>query len=890
MLILGHLVFGKKQNAKYPATIKIELQDSKSDSAKIKILNEKVNSYKYSNAAQGLKYGNEALELAKKNHWDKETAIAHSNIGTCYATLLNYSQAHFHYQKALTIYQKTSNQNDIAVTYKEIALTYSSQKKYAEALIYFEKALKKYQSLDNKSLIVYSLNDIANLYFIQNNYQKAIEYYNQSIALNKAIKDMNGYAYCLTRLGEINTIEKKYTNAAYYYTKAVNSYDKSQIENRDNALKQLSNVYLLLSKSDKKNTAIYLALSSKMLKKISPKGNTQYSQSVESLKESLKSAVSDTAKINILNKIATKYFYSDPKAGLRYGENALKLAKKINWKLGIAVANDNIGICQWVLSDYPKAISNFYSSLKNYEELKNENGISGVYNNLGLIHIEIKNYKQAFVYFNIAYKINKKTGNKVLMVYNLNNIADAFYSQGNLTKALAYYNLSKELNESMNDHNGLAYVYTAIGKIYSKQKDYNKALELYNKALISYDDRQNYNKGKIYIEMGNTYMDMASDDPNQKKHYLNLSEQSLLKANAVFLGIGALDKINECNLKLYENQKAQGNYEKSLLYYEKYSVLKDSILYNESQNKLINLQSKREIDLKDKQIEIQNLKINSDSRKVYLLVTVTGTIAILLIVFFWLYVNKRSSNELLLEKNKEITSINKQKDKFFSIIAHDLRGPFNGFLGLTELLAEDINEMEKEEIQFAAVNMRSSANNLNRLLENLLEWSKMEQGLIPFLPQDYNLGEEVKECVTALQDAADKKAITIEASIENTLKIFADQHLLQSVLRNILANAIKFTPKQGKIKIAANEDPKKTIISISDSGIGMDAKILENLFQLDKKTNRKGTDDEPSSGLGLILCKEFVEKHGGEIWVESEENMGSTFYFSFPKNNLTNTI
>jgi signal transduction histidine kinase/uncharacterized protein HemY len=882
MLILGNLVYGQDQNAKKLTVLKNRLQTTKADTSKIKILNEIVTTSKYTNAQEGLKYGNEALALAEKKHWDKEIASILSNIGTCYATLFNYNQANIHFQKALLIYQKMSNQEGIAATYKDIALTYSSQKKYPEALSYFEKTLKKHQSIGNQSLVVYSLNDIANLYFIQNNNQKALEYYKQSSIINQEIKDSNGYAYSLSRIGEIHVKEKNYTKAVSYFTKSIEKYDKNQSENIDNTLKKLNNAYLLMAKSDSKNKNKYIVLSKKTLERLSSK-QEQYSKSVETLKADLKTTTTDTVRINILNRIASSYFYTNPKEGISYGEAALNLATKINWKKGIALANDHLGVCQWVLTDYTKALNYFFQSLTAYEDLKDQNGISGALNNLGLVNVEIKNYKQAFKYFDKAYEINKKTNNKILMVYNLNNIAVAYYNQKKYTKALEYYNKSKDLNISMYDSNGLGYCYSKIGKIYSDQKKYTKSLYYLKEALNSYDKGQTYNIGNTFIEVGISYYKMALENPNNKKELLAQSVQYLDNAVNLFAETGILDRLSICYFELYKVTKEQGNFAKSLNYFEKYNVLNDSLFSNESKNKLANLQSMREIDVRDKQIEIQNLKINSDSRKVYLLVIITATIALLFVLFFWLYINKRSTNQLLLDKNKEISDINKQKDKFFSIIAHDLRGPFNGFLGLTELLAEDIDDMDKEEIQFAAVNMRSSANNLNRLLENLLEWSRMEQGLIPFDPQQNMLSSVVNDCIATLEVAANKKEIKIKTNIPKETNIFADNNILHAVIRNILSNAVKFTPKGGEIIIEGKENNKNTTISIKDSGIGMDAKILENLFQLDVKTNRKGTDDEPSSGLGLILCKEFVEKHGGQIWVESEENKGSTFYFSFPK-------
>lgn len=889
LIIIGNFAYSQDRNSELVTTLKIKLQKTTVDTVKINILNQIANTYRYSNAPEGLKYGNKALALAENVRWKKGIAEANENLGICNQTASNFSEAINHLQKALEFYKQVPKQSAVSRTLKNIALVYLAQKKYPEALSYFEKTLKINKLSNDKVLIVYCLNDIADVYFKQNEHSKALEYYNQSIKINEEIKDNNGLAYCYTRIGGIYSNKKEYPKAVDYLSKALEKYDKNQTENIDNALKQLSETYLLMSASDAKNKNRYVALSKKALKHISSK-QQQYSQSIDSLKESLEKATADTTRINILNRLASSYSYTNPKEGIPYGEKALKLATKIHWKKGMAFAYNRLGVCQWVLTDYNKAINYFYKSLSVYKEINDQNGISEAYNNLGLVYVEIKKHNQGFKYFHLAFEINKKTGNIISMVYNLNNIATAHFDLKNYDKALEYYTNSKELNLSMFDLNGLGYCYSKIGKIYSAKKEYTKSLEYFHKALNSYDKDQTYNIGDNCLEMGNAYYKMALDNPKNKKQLLEQSVRYLSEAVDLFLKTDVLDRLSLCNFELYKVKKEQGHFNEALYFYEKHNSIKDSLFSNESQNKLANLQSEREIDLRDKQIEIQNLKINSNSRKVYLLVTITISIAILFILFFWLYISKRATNELLVSKNEEISNINKQKDKFFSIIAHDLRGPFNGFLGLTELLAEEIDDMDKEEIQFAAINMRSSANNLNRLLENLLEWSRMEQGLIPFSTQEFNLDEVVRECVAPLQDAADKKDIVIETIIDQTLKIFADHHILQSVIRNVLSNAVKFTPRRGIIKIKAKEDDKNTTISIKDSGIGMNSKMIENIFKLDVKINRKGTDDEPSTGLGLILCKEFVEKHKGKIWIESEEGKGSTFHFSFPKFNTIMTI
>ncbi len=241
--------------------------------------------------------------------------------------------------------------------------------------------------------------------------------------------------------------------------------------------------------------------------------------------------------------------------------------------------------------------------------------------------------------------------------------------------------------------------------------------------------------------------------------------------------------------------------------------------------------------------------------------------------------------EQLQKSEDNLLNINAEKDKFFSIIAHDLRGPFSGFLGLTQIMAEDLPNLTMDEIQDFSLSMKNSATNLFSLLENLLEWARMRQGLIPFEPKLIQLLPMVDESVRMIHESAKCKEIEITSYIQNDLAIYADRNTLQTVIRNLISNAVKFTPKGGKINIFSKATAEKSVeISVKDSGIGMSCLMVENLFRLDVKTNRLGTEGEPSTGLGLMLCKEFVEKHGGKIWVESKEGKGATFYFTIPYN------
>ena len=238
--------------------------------------------------------------------------------------------------------------------------------------------------------------------------------------------------------------------------------------------------------------------------------------------------------------------------------------------------------------------------------------------------------------------------------------------------------------------------------------------------------------------------------------------------------------------------------------------------------------------------------------------------------------------EEIASKNTQLLKVISEKDKFFSIIAHDLRNPFSAFMGLTKIMVEDISVLSREEIHEFAEAMSISANNLNNLLENLLEWSRLQRGVTAFDPKAIFVKTRIEETVKTLMDQAAKKKINVSILVPENLTVHADINMFSAIVRNLLSNAIKFTNADGLIKIDATELNNYITISISDNGIGMKQDLINKLFKIDEHSNRPGTDGEPSTGLGLILCKDFIEKHKGTIWAESTENVGSTFYFSIP--------
>ena len=242
--------------------------------------------------------------------------------------------------------------------------------------------------------------------------------------------------------------------------------------------------------------------------------------------------------------------------------------------------------------------------------------------------------------------------------------------------------------------------------------------------------------------------------------------------------------------------------------------------------------------------------------------------------------NKLAEEEIKL-KNELLQIINSEKDKFFSILAHDLRGPLSAFVSATQIIAEEIQTMGIEEIKEITLSMKTSATNIYSLLENLLEWSRLRRGVMDFIPEKINLKKKIEECVAVLSESARKKGIEILISIPEVIDVLADSLMFDTVIRNLISNAIKFTPVGGKVTLTAGYIEDHTVeIKISDSGIGMTPELKDKLFLLNEKTSRKGTEGEPSTGLGLLLCKEFIEKYNGKIRVESEVGKGSTFSFT----------
>lgn len=239
-------------------------------------------------------------------------------------------------------------------------------------------------------------------------------------------------------------------------------------------------------------------------------------------------------------------------------------------------------------------------------------------------------------------------------------------------------------------------------------------------------------------------------------------------------------------------------------------------------------------------------------------------------------------NLRLREQAARLSDLNATKDRFFSIIAHDLRSPFTGIIGFSEILKADSRNLDVREIEEYSGVINSAASQTLRLLENLLDWARIQQGQFPFIPRQLILNELIKDALVLPSESARQKNIAIRNLVPRDTIIYADENMIMTLIRNLVSNAVKFTHQGGWIEISAKSSGNEIKVSVRDNGTGIEKENQETIFRIDSNMTSRGTGNEKGTGLGLILCKEFVEKHNGTIWVESEPGKGSEFIFTVP--------
>jgi signal transduction histidine kinase len=611
-----------------------------------------------------------------------------------------------------------------------------------------------------------------------------------------------------------------------------------------------------------------------------------------------------------------------------YLEPGLKLAEEIEFEKGIAGGLNSIAASYMNLGNYHTALLTFKRSLEILERNNDHEKAARIKMNIAALYSNWGNYDIALEYYFDVLEVFERKGDHEILSRVLNNVAVTYHGWGNYTKALEFYNRSLELYNEMEDELGKAIPLNNIGEIFKDRKMYATAFEYYQRSLVLVVNSENKQsigialqgsgealKGLEDYDLATDYLLRALDNFKNigfqegiANSYHELGDIQLIQNNYgkaleylnKSLELSIVSNIRDLMKKNYfllsEAYKNSGDYDSSLEHFKSYSSIKDSIFSEETQNKITELDIKyntakleQEIDQLKEQNKLQ--KINA----IFLLIALLFILIILIILFIYYRVKKKTNvilksanlkiqkqRDELEKKNLELNDLNATHNKFFSIIAHDLKNAFIAQRSGSKLLSKDIDSFDNNKIKSLATELHHSAENLFKLLQNLLDWSRIQTKRIEFNPELILLDEFIKEDLLILEHIASRKSITLNYDVEPGLTMKADRNMLNSILQNLINNGIKFSYPNSDIIIIARSFNKYVELEIVDQGVGIDEKDLNKLFRIDGNFSKTGTAKEKGSGLGLVLCKEFIELHSGTIEINSVKDKGTSIKFSIP--------
>jgi len=568
-------------------------------------------------------------------------------------------------------------------------------------------------------------------------------------------------------------------------------------------------------------------------------------------------------------------------------EPALDKAEQLNDSILISECYDAYGT-YYYYTDVAKSAEYYIKSLQILEKYKDPKSLLSQIVNIGSLYGRIGQNDKAIEFLLRGADIANGTNQEYVKSTIYNNLAVIYFNKGDVDKSKHYLEEALVLAHKLKDEPMVCGIVVNLGEIYQGKKQYKKAMDYY-RAGLNNPAIQNLPEQKIY-----TLHNIASLYYDLKKY------KTAIKYAQEALGIAKKLNIKIHNVELYkvlaQSYEKIYDYEAALKNQKLYKLYNDSLFNIQNTAKIEEIQSKYDVEkaenenmLLKKDNKIQALTIAKQQNHQLLLVILLILI-ILTIVFVYFRMKKdRKINVLLSAKNEEIKlkseeleKANSAKDKFFSILAHDLRNPFNSILGSLEILHNEYDSLsDSERKQFINL-INKSASSTNKLLANLLEWTLIQRGRISLEKKENNLSALIEESVNLHQNLAINKEIEIQNQVHKQLMAFFDKKSISITMNNLINNAIKFTPPKGKVTISAEKNNGHVSVTVKDTGMGIPPARLNSLFKIEGAKSTPGTDAEPGTGLGLILCKEFIEKNNGQIKVSSKLGKGSCFEIELP--------
>ena len=608
---------------------------------------------------------------------------------------------------------------------------------------------------------------------------------------------------------------------------------------------------------------------------------------IDSLKQVI-STTQDTLKVRALFQLAMPYQFSMPDTAMHLVRQSLSLAEKLGDEKGRGDALITRGRLKREDGRYDEALEDLTTSLSIYSQLQDSAQMANALNDISIVYAMSGDDPKALEYFEETLTLFQKLGDDKGVSQLLNNIGVIHRSAGNLAKAKDYFLESLQIKEGRRDTSDLPRSYANLGSVFYDMGINREAWRYYQKADTLFriiQDQQG-----IVSNLNAMARLSRSEGRLQVARAYAVEGLRIAQANEAPLSIQKTSHL------LAELSEQLNDYAAAYRYLELYTDVKDSLFTEQQANHLDELKAQfdseqqvNRIALLEKEKELQNAYLQQQKLVQKVLLSGIILLLILLTIFIYAYrVNRRQKKLLtfqyheIQQQKEELREMNRTKDRFFSIISHDIRGPLNSLKGFVFILSEQIEMMSRQEMKEISDHIEESLQNLLQLLDNILTWSlsQIKQGRLD--PTPVSLHDLTSDIFRLYSPTANEKQLSLVNNTDAEVFAWADQHSIHTVLRNLVANSIKFSYPGSTITVNASINKDEVIVGVTDEGVGMDQATINELFSLDKKTSGTGTANEKGSGFGLVLCKELVNKNGGELRVTSEPGKGSTFTFALP--------
>ncbi len=531
---------------------------------------------------------------------------------------------------------------------------------------------------------------------------------------------------------------------------------------------------------------------------------------------------------------------------------------------------------------YSESLTSHLQDITFNKQNKNEAKLAKGYGNLSLVYKALKNYQKASFYIQQAIETQKKLDLQF-------DLSISYLSAGSIQRKIKNYDsafyfnkAALKISNTLKDTIGIAFAYFNIASVHFSKKENAKAIDNYYKAKDIFTD-QNYTS-KVLVCYNN--LSLCYRETGDTKKALMFSQKAYELATDLN-NIALLEMVTET---VYLTYNELGDYRDALKFRDLNMAYKDSLLNQEKVKEIAKIEANYEIKSRDSEIallnkneEISSIKAEESEKIKYFLIIIAILLLFIIGYGYNRYLAQKKIKLALSEANGQLKELNISKNKFFAIIAHDLRNPIAAFNNLTNALVNNFKHLSKEQLLNYLSNLNKSSSQINGLLENLLQWALSQTETLNLDLKEFNLSRVIQKNIDLLAQNAAQKSISFSFSEGKETMAYADPSTIDIVFRNIIANAIKFSNIESKIDINTRLTGEFVEISIKDEGIGMTADEIEMLFDITKDTTKIGASTEKGSGLGLLLCSEYIKKSKGEILVKSIINIGSTFIIKLPR-------